>query len=54
MLIDHLNLYFGYESEDMKEFIKDFKEDFEINNENEAALSLLMFLNSYNRVGGNN
>lgn len=45
-LLQHLNLYFGYESKTMKEFISDFKEDFD-GNDGEAVMSLLMFLNSY-------
>lgn len=48
-LLEHLNLYFGYEASTMKEFIKDFKDDFEGEND-DAVTSLLMFLNSYSKT----
>jgi len=47
-VLKHLNIYFGYEATNMKEFIQDFKEDFE-GDENGAMMSLLMFLNSYSK-----
>lgn len=47
-LLEHLNLYFGYEAKTMKEFIKSFKANFE-GEEEDAVTSLLMFLNSYSK-----
>lgn len=48
-LLEHLNLYFGYEAKTMTEFIVDFKDDFE-GEEDGAVTSLLMFLNSYSKI----
>ena len=48
-LLEQLNVYFGYEAANMKEFIKDFKQDFE-GEEEDAMTTLLMFLNSASKV----
>ncbi|WP_165769080.1 hypothetical protein [Virgibacillus profundi] len=48
-LLDHLNLYFGNEASNMKEFVKDFKDEYE-GGEEDAFIALLMFLNSYSKV----
>lgn len=48
-LLEHLNLYFGYEAKSMKEFISDFKQEHEGYDE-DGIQSLLMFLNSYSKV----
>jgi len=48
-LVEHLNIYFGYEAKNMKEFIADFKEEFDSDDE-EAVTGLLMFLNSYSKT----
>jgi hypothetical protein len=45
-LLEHLNLYFGYDAKSMNEFITYFKDDYEDDNSS-AVASLLVFLNMY-------
>lgn len=48
-LIDHLNIYFGTEFENVTEFVKDFKNgdlSDDYHDSEEALTHLLMFLNS--------
>lgn len=47
-VLNALNLYFGYEAKTMKEFISDFKEEFDGDDEG-AVMSLLMFLNTFSQ-----
>jgi len=44
-LLDHINTYFGYEAASVKEFIAEYKEEIE-GEEEDAVTELLMFLNS--------
>lgn len=48
-LLEHLNLYFGYEAETMDEFIEDFKDEFQVKDDKVVA-TLLMSLSSYNKT----